>query len=129
MTSMSGLTVRWSLVEAPDGAEQALADYVAETSHARFSALAGLRFKTWRMRAGEWFEGCYVFGDDAARDEFQAAFTETAAESPGSQLIGSPPVLIEPCTVVAVAEGVAGFAAAPRYEAGMGATAAGTPPA
>jgi hypothetical protein len=73
--------------------------------------------------------GLYVFVDDAARDEFQAAFTETAAESPGSRLIGSAPVLIEPCTIVAVAQGAAGFAAAPRHEAGMGATAPGTAPA
>ncbi len=115
MTAMPGLTARWSLADAPDGAEAALADYVAETSHARFSALDGLRFKTWRMRSGEWFEGCYVFVDDAARDAFQVSFTETAAESPGSQLIGSSPVLIEPCTIVAVAEGAAGFAAPARY--------------
>jgi hypothetical protein len=115
MTTMPGLTVRWSLSDAPEGAEQALADYVADTSHPRFSDMEGLRFKTWRMRAREWFEGCYVFVDDAAREEFQAAFTETAAESPGSRLIGSPPVLIEPCTVVAVAEGVAGFVAPARY--------------
>jgi hypothetical protein len=115
MTTMPGLTVRWSLADAPDGAEEALADYVAETSHARFSSMEGLRFKTWRMRAREWFEGCYVFEDDEARDAFQAAFTETAAESPGSQLIGSSPILIEPCSVVAVAEGAAGFAAPARY--------------
>jgi hypothetical protein len=115
MTALPGLTVRWSLANAPQGVEQALADYVAETSHARFSALDGLRFKTWRMRTGEWFEGCYVFADDTARDRFQAAFTETAAESPGSQLIGSAPVLIEPCSIVAVAEGAAGFAAPARY--------------
>ena len=115
MTTMPGLTVRWSLAEAPDGVEQALADYVADASHARFSVLEGLRFKTWRMRAGEWFEGCYVFVDDAVRDAFQAAFTQTAAESPGSQLIGSPPVLIEPCAIVAVAEGASGFAAPARY--------------
>ena len=38
-----------------------------------------------------------------------------AAESPGTQLVGSPPVLIEPWEVVAVAEGGAGFLAAPRY--------------
>jgi len=69
---MSGLTVRWSLAEAPDGAEIALAQYVEETSHARFSGIEGLRFKTWRMRAGEWFEGCYVFDSSAARDAFQA---------------------------------------------------------
>jgi hypothetical protein len=75
----------------------------------------GLRFKTWRMRAGEWFEGCYVFVDAAARTAFQASFTQTAADSPGSTIIGSPPVLIEECTVVAVAEGASGFRAAQRY--------------
>ena len=40
---------------------------------------------------GEWFEGCYVFADDAARAAFQETFTAGAAESPGSQIIGSPP--------------------------------------
>ena len=115
MTALAGLTVRWSLAEAPDGVEETLADYVAETSHARFTAMEGLRFKTWRMRAGEWFEGCYVFVDDAARAAFQDSFTAIAAESPGSQLIGSAPVLIEECTIVAVAEGAAGFARRGRY--------------
>ncbi|HEX2896050.1 MAG TPA: hypothetical protein VHO29_18745 [Marmoricola sp.] len=114
-TSMSGLTVRWSLAEAPEGAETTLAEYVERTSHARFSGMDGLRFKTWRMRPREWFEGCYVFVDDVARDAFQTSFTAIAAESPGSQLIGSPPILIEPCTIVAVAEGGSGFAAPPRY--------------
>ena len=114
-TTMSGLTVRWSLAGAPDGAEIELAKYVEETSHARFSSMEGLRFKTWRMRAGEWFEGCYVFVDDVARDAFQTSFTAIAAESPGSQMIGSSPILIEPCTIVAVAEGAAGFAAPARY--------------
>ena len=106
MTEMAGLTVRWSLADAPDGVEDALASYVADTSHARFTGMEGLRFKTWRMRAGEWFEGCYVFVDGAARAAFQESFEATAAESPGSRLIGSPPVLIEACTVVAVAEGL-----------------------
>ena len=64
---MNGLTVRWSLVAAPAGVEDALASYVAETSHARFSVMPGLRFKTWRCVPGQWFEGCYVFADDAAR--------------------------------------------------------------
>jgi hypothetical protein len=115
MNTMAGLTVRWSLEDAPADAEIALADYVAETSHARFSAMEGLRFKTWRMRPGEWFEGCYVFVDEVARDAFQTSFTAIAAESPGSQLIGSPPILVEPCTIVAVAEGAAGFAAPARF--------------
>jgi hypothetical protein len=109
-----GLTVRWSLVDAPEGVEEELASYVAETSHARFTGMAGLGFKTWRMRRGEWFEGSYVFGSDAARAEFQRTFLEGAAEAPGSQIIGSPPVLVEECEVVAIAEGWDGFAATPR---------------
>lgn len=111
----AGLTVRWSLAEAPDGIEQALADYVADASHERFSGMTGLRFKTWRMRPGEWFEGCYAFVDDAARATFQESFSAGAAEAPGSQLIGSAPVLIEECEIVAVAEGADKFAEAARY--------------
>lgn len=112
---MPGLTVRWSLVGAADGVEAELASYVADTSHARFSEMTGLRFKTWRSRPGEWFEGCYVFASDAARDEFQRTFTATAADSPGSRIIGTSPVLIEACSIVAVAEGADGFLAAARY--------------
>ena len=109
------LTVRWSLEGARDGVEEELASYVEETSHARFTGMDGLRFKTWRMRPGEWFEGCYVFASDAARSAFQSTFEKTAAESPGSQIIGSAPVLIEPCEVVAVAEGGEGFLASGSY--------------
>ncbi len=47
---------------------------------------------------------------------FQETFTAGAAESPGSQIIGSPPILIEPCTIVAIAEGAAGFEPAARAE-------------
>jgi hypothetical protein len=112
---MHALTVRWSLADAPEGVEDKLAAYVEETSHARFTGMEGLRFKTWRMRPGEWFEGCYVFASDGARSTFQTSFELTAAESPGSQIIGSAPILIEPCEVVAVAEGGEGFVAAPRY--------------
>ena len=113
--SVHGLTVRWSLADAPAGVEEALRGYVESTSHARFSGRPGLRFKTWRMRAGEWFEGCYVFGSPADRDAFERDFTATAAESPGSRIVGAPPVLIEPCEVVAVAEGAEGLFAAPTY--------------
>lgn len=112
---MHGLTVRWSLESAPDGVEEALRDYVESPSHARFTGKAGLRFKTWRMRPGEWFEGCYVFESSDERAAFEKEFTAVAAESPGSQIVGSAPTLIEPCEVVAVAEGGSGFVAAPRY--------------
>jgi hypothetical protein len=111
---MLGLTVRWSLADAPEGVEEQLASYVAETSHARFTGMAGLRFKTWRMVPREWFEGCYVFATDQARADFQREFTAGAAEAPGSRIVGSAPVLIEACDVVAVAEGWDGFEATPR---------------
>ena len=113
----SALTVRWSLADAPDGVEDRLRTYVADSSHARFEQREGLRFKTWRMQPGEWFEGCYVFVDDAARAAFQESFTQTAAESPGSEIIGSAPVLIEECEVVAVAGGPEGFVSVPSYDA------------
>jgi len=109
-----GLTIRWSLADAPDGVEEQLAAFVAETSHARFTGMAGLRWKTWRMVRGEWFGGSYVFATSEAREDFQRAFIAGAAESPGSQMIGSPPILVEACDIVAVAEGWDGFAAAPR---------------
>ena len=108
---MHGLTVRWSLAGAPDGVAEELRTYVADTSHARFTGKEGLRFKTWRMREGEWFEGTYVFVGAAERDAFATSFTATAADSPGSQIVGSAPVSIEPFEVVAVAEGGAGFTA------------------
>ena len=108
---MNGLTVRWSLTDAPEGVGETLASYVANTSHARFTGKPGLRFKTWRMRTGEWFEGCYVFDSDEERAAFQAEFSAVAADSPGSQIIGSAPVLIEPCDIVAIAEGGSGFTA------------------
>ncbi len=111
---MLGLTIRWSLADAPDGVEEQLASFVAETSYARFTGMTGLRWKTWRMVRGEWFEGSYVFATSAARQEFQRTFAEGAGESPGSQMIGSSPILVEACDIVAVAEGWDGFAAAPR---------------
>ena len=110
-----GLTVRWSLRESPPETARALAVYVEETSHARFTGMPGLRFKTWRMREGEWFEGCYVFASEAARVAFQEQFEAGAADAPGTRIVGSPPVLVEPCQVVAVAEGGDGFTAAAAY--------------
>lgn len=111
---MKGLSIRWSLVDAPEGVEEQLAAYVAETSHARFTGMAGLRFKTWRVRPGEWFEGLYLFATDEARAAFQEEFEAGAADAPGSRMVGASPVLIEPWDVVAVAEGWEGFEATPR---------------
>lgn len=111
---MRGLTVRWSLAGTAPEVGRQLADYVAETSHARFSSMPGLAYKTWRSRPGEWFEGCYVFETAADRARFQNEFTEVAEQAPGSQIIGRGPELIEACEVVAVAEGGAGFSPSPR---------------
>jgi len=113
---MRGLTVRWSLADTPTESLDELREYVDDVSHARFSVLAGLRFKTWRARPGEWFEGAYVFADAAAREEFQAGFSSGAADSPVSKILGRAPSLIEPCEVVAVAEGAAGFEASSRLD-------------
>jgi hypothetical protein len=110
---MYGLTVRWSLADAPAGVDEELRSYVHGTSLDRFTGMAGLRFKTWRTRPGEWFEGTYVFATAQARDEFAADFAEKAAGSPGSTIIGSAPILQETFDVVAVAEGGEGFAAGP----------------
>jgi hypothetical protein len=112
---MRGLTVRWSLEDAPDEVAEQLAAYVEESSHARFTDHPGLRFKTWRIRPGQWFEGCYVFATDEERADFQRTFSQAAAGSPGSQIVGSAPILIEECEVVAIAEGREGFRSAARY--------------
>ena len=112
---MRGLTVRWSLEDAPDDVAEQLAAYVEDSSHARFTDQPGLRFKTWRIRPGQWFEGCYVFATDEERSDFQRTFSRGAAESPGSQIVGSAPILIEECEVVAIAEGREGFQSAARY--------------
>ncbi len=112
---MRGLTVRWSLEEAPEDVAEKLATYVEESSHARFTNMSGLRFKTWRIRPGQWFEGCYVFATEEDRSDFQRSFSQGAAESPGSTIIGSPPILIEECEIVAIAEGQDGFQSASHY--------------
>ena len=113
---MYGLSVRWSLRDAPPDVAQRLREYVTGTSMERFSGVAGLRFKTWRMVEGEWFEGTYVWVSAATRDAFEASFRREAAESAGTMIIASGPVLVEPFEVVAVAEGPEGFAAGPGPE-------------
>lgn len=109
MNAGYGLSVRWSLEQAPEGVAQELRDYVVGTSMAKFMFLEGLGFKTWRMREGEWFEGTYVFDTMRDRDEFRESFTAEADTSTGSKIIGSSPITIEDFEVVAIAEGPAGF--------------------
>lgn len=113
---MFGLTVRWSLTAAPETVMAELRDYVEHQSYPKFAGLDGLQFKTWRAVEGQWFEGCYVFSDDAERATFQAGFAKVAAESAGSKIVGSAPILIEPCEIVAVVQGTEGFRASPTFE-------------
>lgn len=111
---MKGLSVRWPLSNASDSVAQELRDYVADASHARFSGMEGLRFKTWRMRPAEWFEGTYVFVTDEARRAFEQTFRTSADDSPVSRIIGTGPVVIEAFEVVAIAEGGEGFVSEAR---------------
>lgn len=113
MAAGYGLSVRWSLEQAAPDVAQQLREYVVGTSLAKFAVRAGLSFKTWRMREGEWFEGTYVWATKAARDKFAESFSAEAETSMGSQIIGSPPVSIEPFEVVGIAEGPAGFSRGP----------------
>ena len=115
---MHGLTVRWSLSGLPDTVLTDLAAFVESTSHARFTGMGGLRYKLWRARPGEWFEGTYVFSSTEARAAFEQEFLATVDEAPGTRIVGAPPVLVEPWEVVAVAEGWDGFVAGPRGEHG-----------
>jgi hypothetical protein len=108
-----GLSVRWSLADAPAEVAEELRRYVCDTSLARFTGRPGLNMKTWRMVPEQWFEGTYVFSTAHERDQFLAEFSAVAAESPGSQIVGSPPIAMEPFEVVAIAEGGVGFVAGP----------------
>lgn len=112
---MFGLSVRWSLADAPADTLAALRAYVEDESFTVFAGLEGLRFKTWRAREGEWFEGTYVFVSSEAREAFQTSFTARASEVPGTKLIGVQPS-IEPFEVVAVVRGPSGFRSSPRFE-------------
>ena len=89
MNAGYGLTVRWSLENAPNDAADQLREYVVGTSIARFMFLDGLAFKVWRMREGEWFEGTYVFDSEQDRTLFREGFEPGAANAPGSTIIGS----------------------------------------
>ncbi len=113
---MFGLTVRWSLTDAPKGTLKALRSYVEDESFKRFAGLEGLRFKTWRAVKGQWFEGTYVFVSDEARQAFQDDFEQHAAKSPGSKIIGTAPMTIEACEIVAVVRGPAGFRSSANFE-------------
>ncbi|WP_313405209.1 hypothetical protein [Aeromicrobium sp.] len=106
--------MRWSLTDAPTDVLDRLRDYVENESHAKFAGLSGLRFKSWRAREGEWFEGTYVFVSSEARAAFQADFEPRAADVPVTAMVGVAPE-VEPFDVVAVVRGPAGFKSAARF--------------
>ena len=108
--------MRWSLADAPEGTLDALRTYVEDESFARFAGLDGLRFKTWRARDGEWFEGQYVFVSSEARSTFQADMESRLHELPGTAIVGAPPTLVEECEIVAVVRGPAGFRSSASFE-------------
>ncbi|MGJ9423808.1 hypothetical protein [Aeromicrobium sp. CF3.5] len=117
---MFGLTIRWSLADAPKGTLKALRAYVEDESFKRFAGLEGLRFKSWRAVKGQWFEGTYVFVSDDARQAFQDDFEDRAADAPGSKIIGSAPMTIEACEIIAVVRGPAGFRSSANFERSSG---------
>ena len=120
--TMFGLAVRWSLAAAGPDVAPALRDFVRDRSLDRFTGMDGLRFKTWRMVEGEWFEGTYVWETAQARDAFAEADRAGMGDSLGTRIIGSPPVSHETFEVVGVAEGAAGFAAGPGPQAAQAAS-------
>lgn len=108
--------MRWSLTGAPEGTLEKLREHVEDVSFARFAGLDGLRFKSWRAREDEWFEGTYVFVDGRSREAFQEAMETGRAQLPGTVIIGREPELIEACEIVAVVRGPAGFRSSPSFE-------------
>ena len=103
---MHGLTVRWSLQDSPAGTEQALRDYVRDTSVARFTGMPGLVQKTWQMNERGFFSGVYVWSTPEARRDFLAAFR--ANPSAVSKIVGHDPDIIQEWDLVGVAVGADG---------------------
>ena len=103
---MHGLTVRWSLQDSPAGTEQALRDYVRESSIDRFTGMPGLVQKTWQMSERGFFSGVYIWSTREARTEFLAAFR--ANPSAVTRLVGHDPDIIQEWDLVGVAVGADG---------------------
>jgi hypothetical protein len=103
---MYGLTVRWSLRNSPAGTEQALRDYVANESVARFTGMAGLVQKSWQLAEHGFFSGIYVWATPQARESFLEQFR--ANPSKVTQLVGDDPELIQEWELIGVAIGADG---------------------
>ena len=103
---MHGLTIRWSLLGTPAGTEQALRDYVRDSSAARFDGMAGLVQKHWQIAERGFFSGVYVWSSPQARADFLEQFR--ANPSPVTQLVGNDPDVIQEWELIAVVAGADG---------------------
>ncbi|HVM26237.1 MAG TPA: hypothetical protein VM433_01010 [Mycobacteriales bacterium] len=103
---MHGLTVRWSLRDTPPGTEQALRDYVAEQSVARFTGMPGLVQKTWQMNDRGFFSGIYIWSTPEARQQFLDGFR--ANPSAVTKIVGQGPDVIQEWELIGVAVGADG---------------------
>ena len=103
---MHGLTIRWSLMGTPAGTEQALRDYVRDSSAPRFTDMPGLVQKTWQLAERGLFSGIYVWSTHEARADFLARFR--ASPSPVTQLVGQGPDIVQEWELIGVAVGADG---------------------
>ncbi len=103
---MHGLTVRWSIRDAPAGIADTLRDYVRESSVPRFTGMDGLVQKTWQMTEGGFFSGIYIWSTREARTAFLEHFR--ANPSSVSTMVGSDPELVQEWELVGVAVGADG---------------------
>lgn len=103
---MHGLTVRWSLRDAPAGTSQALRDYVRDESVPKFTGMPGLVQKTWQLAEQGFFSGVYVWATAEARAQWLEQFR--ANPSKVTQLIGAGPELIQEWELIGVAVGADG---------------------
>ena len=103
---MHGLTIRWSLMGTPVGTEQALRDYVRDSSVPRFTDMPGLVQKTWQLAERGFFSGTYIWATEQARAEFVEHFRATP--SPVSQLLGHGPDIIQEWELIGLAVGAEG---------------------
>ena len=108
---MHGLTIRWSLMDSPAGSEQALRDYVRDSSVERFTGLPGLVQKTWQLAERGFFSGLYIWSTPEARADFLAQFR--SSPSPVSQLLGRGPDIVQEWELIGLAVGADGPLTAP----------------
>ena len=103
---MYGLTVRWSLLGAPSGTEDAIRAYIRDTSVARFTGMPGLVQKTWQLAPGGFFSGVYIWSSVEAL----AAFLEEFRSNPSAvtQLVGNGPDIVQEWELVGIAVGADG---------------------